>query len=93
MAASGRALTGLGGVARPPSGERRAARGRRRHRRLQRRFATAYERELQSWVDGEPAGTDPWDGCAAAVVCEAAVESLRSGYTVDLRLERALLTR
>jgi myo-inositol 2-dehydrogenase / D-chiro-inositol 1-dehydrogenase len=57
---------------------------------FQRRFATAYERELQSWVNGEPGGADAWDGYAAAAVCEAAVESLRSGRTVDVRLQRAL---
>jgi myo-inositol 2-dehydrogenase/D-chiro-inositol 1-dehydrogenase len=60
---------------------------------FQQRFAGAYERELQSWVDGGPTGSDAWDGYAAAAVCEAAVESLHSGRTVDVHLESALLTR
>jgi myo-inositol 2-dehydrogenase/D-chiro-inositol 1-dehydrogenase len=56
---------------------------------FQRRFAAAYLSQLQTWVaaGGAPTGPDAWDGYAAAVVCEAAVESLRSGRGVDVRLD------
>src|SRR4051794_16930699 len=55
------------------------------------RFATAYLHELQAWVSalaagGEPAGPRAYDGYAAAVVADAAVESLRSGAPVDVAL-------
>jgi myo-inositol 2-dehydrogenase/D-chiro-inositol 1-dehydrogenase len=55
---------------------------------FQRRFADAYRLELQAWVDagGEPTGPDAWDGYAAAAVCEATVESLRTGRAVDVAL-------
>ena len=48
------------------------------------RFIRAYDVELQEWVDAVAAGrgaTGPssWDGYAAAVVSDAAVEALRSG--------------
>ena len=42
------------------------------------RFATAYQHELQAWVDGTP-GPSAWDGYAAAAVAEAAVQSLETG--------------
>ena len=41
---------------------------------FQDRFATAYVRELESWAAGAGAGATAWDGYAASVVCEAAVE-------------------
>lgn len=55
------------------------------------RFARAYDIELQEWIDalGSGAGaTGPssWDGYAAAVVSDAAVESLRTGTTVPIEL-------
>ena len=56
------------------------------------RFIRAYDVELQEWVDALAAGrgaTGPssWDGYAAAVVSDAAVEALRSGskVAIDLR--------
>ena len=51
---------------------------------FQQRFGEAYLHELQSWVAGEPAGAAAWDGYAAAAVCEAAVEALRTRRTVDV---------
>ena len=54
---------------------------------FQQRFGDAYLGELQAWVAGEPAGATAWDGYAAAAVCEAAVESLRTRRTVDVRLK------
>jgi myo-inositol 2-dehydrogenase/D-chiro-inositol 1-dehydrogenase len=59
------------------------------------RFGRAYDTEIQRWVDavriGDATGnyTDgpgAWDGYAAAAVCEAGVESLRSGRPVDVQL-------
>jgi len=55
---------------------------------FQGRFATAYVRELESWVAGAGAGAGAWDGYAASVVCEAAVESLRSGRPAAIHLPR-----
>ncbi|MER6126979.1 Gfo/Idh/MocA family oxidoreductase [Streptomyces sp. NPDC001795] len=43
------------------------------------RFAEAYDREVQAWVDatrrGEVTGPSVWDGYAAAAVCEAGVRA------------------
>jgi len=55
------------------------------------RFIRAYDVELQEWVDAVAAGrgaTGPssWDGYAAAVVSDAAVEALRSGTKVPVTL-------
>src|SRR3954454_4903 len=55
---------------------------------FQDRFATAYVRELESWAAGAGAGAGAWDGYAASVVCEAAVQSLRSGRPAAIRLPR-----
>jgi myo-inositol 2-dehydrogenase/D-chiro-inositol 1-dehydrogenase len=58
---------------------------------FQERFASAYTRELQSWVDaiadGDPRGASAWDGYAAAAVCEAACQSLLAGRPTEVRLE------
>jgi myo-inositol 2-dehydrogenase / D-chiro-inositol 1-dehydrogenase len=58
---------------------------------FQERFATAYARELQAWVrsvgQDAAAGASTWDGYAAVAVCEAAVESLPAGKTVEVGLE------
>ncbi|MEV7735948.1 Gfo/Idh/MocA family oxidoreductase [Streptomyces sp. NPDC088921] len=60
------------------------------------RFADAYDREVQAWVDatrrGEVTGPSVWDGYAAAAVCEAGVRSLTEGgrMTVEL-VERPAL--
>ncbi|MFD8390781.1 Gfo/Idh/MocA family protein [Streptomyces sp. NPDC059680] len=47
------------------------------------RFADAYDREVQAWVDatrrGEVTGPSAWDGYAASVVAEAGVRALESG--------------
>ncbi|EGX57306.1 oxidoreductase [Streptomyces zinciresistens K42] len=60
------------------------------------RFADAYDREVQAWVDatrrGEVTGPSTWDGYAVAAVCEAAVRSLEDGgrVAVDLAERPAL---
>ncbi|MGW1589757.1 Gfo/Idh/MocA family protein [Streptomyces sp. NPDC002386] len=60
------------------------------------RFAGAYDREVQAWVDatrrGEVTGPDVWDGYAASVVAEAGVRALESGgrTTVELASRPAL---
>ena len=54
------------------------------------RFATAYDLEVQAWVDsvrsGTPVGPTAWDGYAATAVSTAGMASLASGerVTVDL---------
>ncbi|MFH8801944.1 Gfo/Idh/MocA family oxidoreductase [Streptomyces sp. NPDC017936] len=54
------------------------------------RFADAYDREVQAWVDatrrGVVTGPSAWDGYAASAVAEAGVRALESGarVTVDL---------
>jgi myo-inositol 2-dehydrogenase / D-chiro-inositol 1-dehydrogenase len=55
------------------------------------RFGQAYDAEIQRWVDAVHSGTnvdgpEAWDGYAAAAVCEAGVESLRSGQPVDVKM-------
>ena len=54
------------------------------------RFAAAYETELQRWVDAARRGTvdgpGAWDGYAAAAVCEAGVEAVRTGQKVKVVL-------
>ncbi|MFJ6386240.1 Gfo/Idh/MocA family protein [Streptomyces sp. NPDC091972] len=54
------------------------------------RFADAYDREVQAWVDatrrGEVTGPSVWDGYAAAAVCEAGVRSLTEGGRVPVEL-------
>ena len=54
------------------------------------RFAAAYDVEVQSWVDasrrGEVVGPTTWDGYAATVVCEAGMESLKSGSPMKVEL-------
>jgi myo-inositol 2-dehydrogenase/D-chiro-inositol 1-dehydrogenase len=52
------------------------------------RFADAYDREVQSWVDatrqGRVTGPSAWDGYAASVVAEAGVKALESGVRVSV---------
>jgi myo-inositol 2-dehydrogenase/D-chiro-inositol 1-dehydrogenase len=52
------------------------------------RFALAYDRELQEWVDGVAAGVaiEPtaWDGLAATMVSTACVESLNGAGRVEV---------
>ncbi|MDN3025546.1 Gfo/Idh/MocA family oxidoreductase [Streptomyces sp. S.PB5] len=54
------------------------------------RFADAYDRELQTWVDatrrGAVTGPSTWDGYAAAAVCEAGVRALNEGGRVEVEL-------
>jgi myo-inositol 2-dehydrogenase/D-chiro-inositol 1-dehydrogenase len=55
------------------------------------RFGPAYDIEVQRWVDAvrsgvNVAGPTAWDGYAAAAVCAAGVESLRTGEAVAVRL-------
>ena len=54
------------------------------------RFGTAYDIEVQRWVDatarGEIDGPTAWDGYAAAAVCTAGVQSLQEGRPVEVEL-------
>jgi myo-inositol 2-dehydrogenase/D-chiro-inositol 1-dehydrogenase len=55
------------------------------------RFGTAYDIEIQRWVDAVRSGVNvdgptAWDGYAAAAVCEAGVRSLESGERIDVDL-------
>ena len=54
------------------------------------RFISAYDTEFQEWVDGirdgGTYGPSSWDGYAAAVVSDAAVEALHSGEVVAVTL-------
>jgi myo-inositol 2-dehydrogenase/D-chiro-inositol 1-dehydrogenase len=55
------------------------------------RFGRAYDTEIQRWVDAVRSGANvdgptAWDGYAAAAVCEAGVESLRSGQPVEVSM-------
>ncbi|BBX08826.1 inositol 2-dehydrogenase [Mycolicibacterium aichiense] len=59
------------------------------------RFGAAYDTEVQRWVDAVREGSrtgnytdgpSAWDGYAAAAVCEAGVQSLRSGQPVEVQL-------
>jgi myo-inositol 2-dehydrogenase / D-chiro-inositol 1-dehydrogenase len=57
------------------------------------RFLRAYDVEFQEWIDALSSGsgaTGPssWDGYAAAVVSDAAVEALRSGERTPVQLQR-----
>jgi myo-inositol 2-dehydrogenase / D-chiro-inositol 1-dehydrogenase len=55
------------------------------------RFLRAYDVEFQEWIDavgagGAPLGPSSWDGYAAAVVSDAAVEALHTGRRVEVSL-------
>ncbi len=55
------------------------------------RFGRAYDAELQDWVDAVStgrgaAGPSAWDGYAAAVVADAALQALHEGARVGVRL-------
>ncbi|MFF4510960.1 Gfo/Idh/MocA family protein [Streptomyces mirabilis] len=54
------------------------------------RFADAYDREVQAWVDatrqGKVTGPGAWDGYAASAVAEAGVRALESGGRVTVEL-------
>ena len=55
------------------------------------RFRSAYDSEVQSWVDaakhGEIGGPTTWDGYATAACCDAGVAAQRSGEKVKVSLE------
>jgi myo-inositol 2-dehydrogenase/D-chiro-inositol 1-dehydrogenase len=55
------------------------------------RFTTAYDNELQDWIDAVSAGkgaTGPssWDGYAAQAVCDAGLQALHSGVWAAVKL-------
>ncbi|MFQ3559141.1 Gfo/Idh/MocA family oxidoreductase [Streptomyces gramineus] len=54
------------------------------------RFADAYDREVQAWVDatreGRVTGPSAWDGYASSAVAEAGVRALESGGRTAVRL-------
>ncbi|WP_435616191.1 Gfo/Idh/MocA family protein [Streptomyces coelicoflavus] len=54
------------------------------------RFADAYDRQVQSWVDatrrGRVTGPGAWDGYAAAAVAEAGVRALETGARTPVEL-------
>ncbi|MCH7230074.1 Gfo/Idh/MocA family oxidoreductase [Glycomyces sp. L485] len=55
------------------------------------RFTVAFDVELQEWIDAvaneeEPTGPSSWDGYAATVVTNAAVQALDSGLIVPVDL-------
>lgn len=54
------------------------------------RFAAAYDEEVQAWVNasrrGEVTGPTAYDGYAATVVCEAGMESLKTGLPTQVVL-------
>jgi myo-inositol 2-dehydrogenase/D-chiro-inositol 1-dehydrogenase len=55
------------------------------------RFGQAYDTQMQRWVDAARRGTidgaGAWDGYAAAAVCEAGVEAVRTGRRTEVKLE------
>jgi myo-inositol 2-dehydrogenase / D-chiro-inositol 1-dehydrogenase len=55
------------------------------------RFGQAYDTQMQRWVDAAASGTvdgaGAWDGYAAAAICEAGVQAVRSGQRVEVKLE------
>jgi len=54
------------------------------------RFLRAYDAEFQEWIDaasaGRATGPSSWDGYAATVVCDAALEALNSGDRVEVTM-------
>jgi myo-inositol 2-dehydrogenase/D-chiro-inositol 1-dehydrogenase len=56
------------------------------------RFIRAYDVEFQEWVNAVAAGTSTgpssWDGYAATVVCDAALEALHGGDRVAVALRQ-----
>jgi myo-inositol 2-dehydrogenase/D-chiro-inositol 1-dehydrogenase len=54
------------------------------------RFLRAYDAELQEWINaaaaGRSTGPSTWDGYAATVVCDAALQALGSGDRVDVAM-------
>jgi myo-inositol 2-dehydrogenase/D-chiro-inositol 1-dehydrogenase len=52
------------------------------------RFATAYRRELESWVQGADGAPSAWDGYAANAVADACLASLANGERAGVELAR-----
>jgi myo-inositol 2-dehydrogenase/D-chiro-inositol 1-dehydrogenase len=54
------------------------------------RFAQAYRRELQAWIQsirsGVPAGASAWDGYVASAVALAGIRSMESGQPEEVEL-------
>jgi myo-inositol 2-dehydrogenase / D-chiro-inositol 1-dehydrogenase len=55
------------------------------------RFVAAFDTEFQDWVDSVRAGTGPtgpssWDGYAATVSCDAAIEAWHNGQRVPVAM-------
>ena len=50
------------------------------------RFAEAYRRELQDWVDGSGGGATAWDGFVATFVALSCVAALESGGRLPIHL-------
>jgi myo-inositol 2-dehydrogenase/D-chiro-inositol 1-dehydrogenase len=54
------------------------------------RFIRAYDAEFQEWINavaaGRSTGPSSWDGYAATVVCDAALQALHGGDRVDVTL-------
>jgi myo-inositol 2-dehydrogenase/D-chiro-inositol 1-dehydrogenase len=54
------------------------------------RFLRAFDLEFQEWLGaaakGTATGPSAWDGYAATAVCDAALEALRTGERVEVRL-------
>lgn len=50
------------------------------------RFATAYRRELDCWVQGLEDGPSAWDGYAANAVADACLESLGTGERAEVEM-------
>jgi len=54
------------------------------------RFLRAYDAEFQEWINaataGRSTGPSSWDGYAATVVCDAALQALNSGDRVEVSL-------
>jgi myo-inositol 2-dehydrogenase/D-chiro-inositol 1-dehydrogenase len=54
------------------------------------RFVRAYDSEFQEWLNaveaGRSTGPSSWDGYAATVVCDAALEALHGGERVEISM-------
>ncbi|HEY6592878.1 MAG TPA: Gfo/Idh/MocA family oxidoreductase [Asanoa sp.] len=54
------------------------------------RFIRAYDIEFQEWINavaaGNSTGPSSWDGYAATIVCDAALQALHSGERVEVSM-------
>jgi myo-inositol 2-dehydrogenase / D-chiro-inositol 1-dehydrogenase len=88
----GSAMIGLGqGLVRQSAGPGGGVRSTAITPGFRERFGTAYDIEVQRWVDaarrGSVDGPGAWDGYAAQAVCAAGVEALRTGRRTEVRME------